>query len=285
MLKMFLGISSPFTHLHDRATVEEVLRRVKLGRAGSKGYNIAMKLTLAVTLFLSFCFPLLADDAEMVVAPKPEQIEVLVGKKQFGPALSLLRRVARAERNASWEKLVEKAAVGQLVGMAKETPQGSSGYALSLKKEFPFLRQSQAYTRLTEELCLTDLRFCFSNRQDGTECAEKLFRALQESSEPMSFYVAIAQLVSGGAGVGPALPFLELGEQRAVGNEKGCSLKDEQSLVLLGLGLPPGEGRKKAQALVLGPCAAKMKPLLQHAKGNSGHLKESLCEINLCPKG
>ena len=263
------------------------MRGVKLGAAGPRRYNKCMKLQTVLFILLLLPFvsrPVRGDDAGMVVRPTPEQIDVLIAKKQFGPALSLLRRVPQGDRNAAWESQVTKAGVGQLVGMAIETPQGSSPYALALKKEFPLLRKSKPFTRMTEELSLSDLRFCFSSHQDGTECAEKLFKALQESSEPMPFYVAIAQLVSGGAGVAAALPFLELGEQKATGSGKGCAQKEEQSLVVLGMGLPPGDGRKRAQALVTGPCAAKMKPLLKHAGGSNPHLKDALCEISMCPK-
>ncbi len=226
----------------------------------------------------------IADEAELVARPTMEQVEVSLFKKDFSSAIAALRRFPQADRDKKWGKLVERAAVGHLITLFKETPAGITQTGSRLKKEFPQLRKSNEFLHLHARVAGEDLRLCLTIKPDGYECSASLYQALKDSEEEGPFYLQMAKLVAGGVSVAAAIPFLKMAEDRSA-NSKGCTSADAQGLLLLGLQLPAGPSRKMAQQLALGRCSSIMLPLLKNARtAGNPHFKESLCEMGMCSK-
>ncbi len=245
-----------------------------------------MKLVRWILLILTLSLVSSAEEGGEVVQPSLERLEVMIHREQFAQALQPLKSVESSARDARWEGLVEKAAIGELQTLLREAPVGVDTTAIQLLIDFPKLSKSAEFLKLKREAIRANGEACLDSALDGFDCAQKVFQKINGGAETILFYAQIAELFSYRVNVAAAIPFLQLAQKK--GLEEGaqkmrgrCHLPlESQKLLFKALSLPDGEVKQMAIQLASGPCASEMKPMIQQAKKNNDpHLRRAVCEI------
>jgi len=116
-----------------------------------------------VVALLTFAAPTFAADKYAM-----KDLEALAASESWGELLSHGLDIAPSERNAQWQAVIEKAAIGRLEDMKEEDLKSLSrtkGLVESDQKSFTFLKKSTVYRRAANKTIVKTLKGCYMSRE------------------------------------------------------------------------------------------------------------------------
>ena len=196
-----------------------------------------------------------------------DQLEVLANKAEFHEAVFRLGDIPPGQRDARWEKVAERVAIGHMKLLRQEGMAGADAVAVELVKVYPSLRRSTEAVALRNELVLTATERCYATAE-AADCTKRLFEFIESEKAPA---IEAAKLVAAKHAPIAALPFFTL----ALSPLNVASLCQEpllQAAVKAALAEPAGALRDNGMRLAGRECWQSMRAEIEQ-------------EIDLSPAG
>jgi hypothetical protein len=177
----------------------------------------------------------------LAIAAKPYTIidlSALERNSAWEEIISHLEDIPPAERDAEWQRISEKAALGYTAALAKARDTYAAFLAVQeLGRRHPHLMKLPEFTEKRAAVGLTAIESCFRQTWSGGECVELLLGFVDADPDNSELALRAAKLVRRSQNAYVAVPFF----QRATGGEKNakaCLDEDLRLAVIAGLGLP-----------------------------------------------
>jgi hypothetical protein len=213
-------------------------------------------------------------------------LRALIDQKAYEEALGKLADIAPSERNAEWQDLASKAAVGFI----NAEPDGATqlGYVLRLDAMYPTLLNSASYTSLRADIITKNYSACFDNvsryrRQSHLkDCVDVGYKLIDADPGDGKLAMAIAktayhQLKDAEAYVSDVL------FKRAVDAAKGgavCKDPDTWAVTQRGMGGDASSNTAGAAHDISIACWSELrKPFVAWIGGTQGNWRKNACVV------
>jgi hypothetical protein len=224
----------------------------------------------------------------LVAAADPyslQDLQALEKQQDWRELLGHVKDIAPTKRDAEWQRLVVKAAIGELAAMQTRGEAFEAAlYADALLADVPLLKTQRAFLDERAKAGLAGYDKCFGTGYGGNDCADRLlvFVKLDEKNAALAFDAA--KIVRRHVTPSSSVPFFALALERSTDKawtEKACGDRVLHEAVAAALYEPPTYDRAKAAASIArGKCAAALDPVLVDALAEgSSYAAQNGCPI------
>jgi hypothetical protein len=168
-------------------------------------------------------------------------LKALEKKQAWEELLGHAEDVPPAQRNASWDKAVENAAIGYLRSLhsSHESVEGVAG-SRDLLRRYPHLEKSKDFLSQRADLGQVAAEECFRSSYGGNRCVELMRNFLLAPEPAPEIAFAFGKLTRKNQNHYIAVPFFKWAFERK-SDASWCADDDLRLAVLAGLGLPPDD--------------------------------------------
>ena len=211
-------------------------------------------------------------------------LDALAASQSWAELHDRLTDIAPAKRDAHWNSLVERAALGEL-GQQK-APGGSPAERLAAIEryypKFPSLAKSEKFLALRTKIGLEAFARCFeaSGGYGGSQCRQEFERFVFTSPVTAELALGAAHVIGIGLNRQVAAVFYEAGLD-APGGQAICNDSELQYDLIQGLSLPPDYREAKSARNVMAKCWEQVKGVVTGNAAKEGG--ESYFMQNACP--
>lgn len=192
--------------------------------------------------------------------------------------------VAPAARNATWDKLLEKAAIEVLPGKtAGAITYESAWIAEALVQQHPVLSKSNAFMAKRTEAAKASGEQCLSAAWSGDHCLDRMREFLQVPNTAAESGFELAKVVRRNQFAYVAVPFFRWAiDKKSKSQSTFCKDSDLQQAIVAGLGLPPDyDNAQGARAIASGDCFDSLVSAVKKgfADGKSSYYRDNACAV------
>lgn len=209
-------------------------------------------------------------------------LQALEKKGAWEELLGHAEDVSPAQRNAAWEKTVEKAAIGYLGQLSTNTAAFEGVFtSQSLLKRYPHLLKSQEFMTKRGEAGKAASEICLRESYRGQHCIDMMKDFLKTSNTGADVGFAFGKITRRNQNHYVAVPFFKW----ALDQKKDASMCGDEDLklsVVAGLGLPPDyENADGARKIASDACWDALKPAIQKEllDNQSGYYRDNACAV------
>jgi hypothetical protein len=233
-----------------------------------------MKQTLALAALLISSLALADHDKKYTLA----DLKALVEQKSYQEAIEHLADVAPSERNADWQDVAGKAAVGLLDGAPDAITKLQ--YMIGIEQQYPAVMKSPKYVAARTEAAGPAFNACF-DQGDFMTCKDYAKKFVDADPTNGKLTLSVAKAVRHGMSSYSATPFFK---KAIAANKQSSICKDEdlEIAVIASMGLPEkDELYNDGRAILKDSCFAELKkPALEElAKEESGYYHDNVCAL------
>lgn len=204
-----------------------------------------------------------------------EELDSLARQKAWSEMVFRLKEVPAADRNARWEALVEKAALGHLDTLGDSE---AGGIAAALLDEYPSLRRSRKYLDKRTEVTFAALRKCYENPFIEAECSGRLLDFARKESGNKAILRRAAGIVAEKESAEATLPFLKLALAKGL-PDRVCREEFWQKAVIAALGSEDAGVKGEGRTLASHDCWPQLKARLGTELDRKPSSLGVLCEV------
>ncbi len=209
-------------------------------------------------------------------------LQALEKKGAWEELLGHAEDVAPTQRGATWEKLVEKAAIGYMQQLTTNTAAFEGVFtSQSLLKRYPHLLKSQEFMTKRGEAGKAASEICLRESYRGQHCIDMMKDFLKTSNTGADVGFAFGKITRRNQNHYVAVPFFKW----ALDQKKDaamCADEDLKLAVVAGLGLPPDyENALGARQIAANACWDSLRPAIekQLAENDSGYYRDNACAV------
>ncbi len=215
-------------------------------------------------------------DPSLEVRPMTfEELDALGRQEAWSELVLHLKDVPPDGRNARWDSLVEKAALGHLDIIVQGAPAEGDSTAKALLSEFPSLRRSRKFLEKRRDATFGALRKCYENPFIEDECGGRLLDFVKSDAFDSKLVRQAAGIAAEKESTEAALPFLAYSLEK--GADRFCREEFWQKAVLSGLVSEEASVRKVAADVASGRCWTGMRVKLGAELDR--HPSSALCAV------
>jgi hypothetical protein len=209
-------------------------------------------------------------------------LKALEKKQSWEELLSHAEDVPPTQRDASWDKAVEHAAVGYLQSLKsdRESFEGVFG-SRDLLRRYPHLEKSKDFLSQRAGLGKLAAEECFRSSYGGGRCVELMRDFLLPPEPAPEVAFAFGKLTRKNQNHYIAVPFFKWAFERKP-EASWCRDDDLRMAVLAGLGLPPDdEGAVGARQITGGVCWATLSGQVEEElrTQSQGYYRDNVCAV------
>lgn len=209
-------------------------------------------------------------------------LEALEKKAAWEELLSHAEDIAPAQRTQTWEKLVEKAAVGYMQQLTTETAAFEGIFtSQALLGRYPNLQKSQDFMTKRGEAGKLAAERCLRDAYRGKHCVEMMKDFLKAPNTSADIGFAFGKIARKNQNHDVAVSFFKW----ALDKKKDaamCTDEDLQLAVIAGLGLPSDyEDADGARRIAANACWESLKPGIQKEllANPTGYYRDNACAV------
>lgn len=210
-----------------------------------------------------------------------DELETLALKKSWAEIILRMPSVLPADRTSKWEDLVERAAIGHLQNLAKESISGALDESEVLVRKFPSLSRSLKFEEEKYRIALMGFELCFKSKDDAPECEKRLMTYVkQHGRNIMELAFRAGKLVSRHGRHEGALPFYSVAIT-TITRPTFCPADEVLVSVINGLASTNKKTRELAREIADRQCWSHVQPTLVKAveRQPASVLKVEACEL------
>jgi hypothetical protein len=181
-----------------------------------------------------------------------KDLEALVKSESWAELVDHLDDLAPAERDAKWQQIAEKGAIGFIdTRKTDNDPLGALIAADRLGTRYKFLLKSKPFLAMRTRAGLRGFEACYRRSYSGAPCNERIVPFVEADRGNVEFALKAGQLVARNQHQHFALPLFRLAV--TWGPHKSCQAERVADAIIAGLKLPYGHamalpGRDSAKA-------------------------------------
>ncbi|HUJ62495.1 MAG TPA: hypothetical protein VLX92_28535 [Kofleriaceae bacterium] len=204
-------------------------------------------------------------------------LKALVDQKSFQEALMHLGDIAPSARNAEWQDVAVRAALGMVD--SGEDAVTKLTYMIAIEKQYPVLIKNAKYAAMRTDLGPKGFDACFQGGDTQT-CLDYALKFIDADPGNGKLALAIAKVGRRGMNSYSAVPLFK----RAVASNKAAVCKDDDLSITIvaALGLPADyTNQVDARSIASTACWAELrKPIVDElAKGETGYFHDNACAL------
>ncbi len=209
-------------------------------------------------------------------------LQALEKKGAWEELLEHAEDIAPTQRTASWEKIVERAAIGYLAQLTTDTAAFEGVFtSQQLLKRYPHLLRSQAFMDKRGQAGTIAAERCLREAYRGDHCIDMMKDFLKTSTTAADVGFSFGKITRKNQNHYVAVPFFKW----ALDKKKDAAMCDDEDLrlaVLAGLGLPPDyENAKGARDIAQNACFDALKAAMEKAlvESEGGYYRDNACAV------
>lgn len=209
-------------------------------------------------------------------------LQALERKGSWEELLGHAEDVAPAQRSAAWEKMIEKAAIGYMTNLTKDSAAYEGAFSSqSLVKRYPHLAKSQEFMAKRGEAGKNAADICLRDSHRGTRCIEMMKEFLKVEGTTPEVGFAFGKVTRKNQNHYVAVPFFKWALDKKA-DAAMCGDDDLKLAIVAGLGLPPDyENAQGARSVAANKCwdglSAAIKKEL--AENQSSYYRDNACAV------
>lgn len=219
-------------------------------------------------------------------------LQALEKRSAWEELLGHAEDVPPAQRNATWDKLVERAAVGYMQSLTTNTAAYEGVFtSQSLVKRYPHLAKSQEFMAKRGEAGKAASETCLQHAYRGQHCIDMMTEFLKTSNTSPDVGFAFGKIARKNQNHYVAVPFFKWAlDQKKDAKESTstttaaqmCGDEDLKLAVVAGLGLPPDyPNAGGARQIAANSCYDNLKAEIKKelVENGSGYYRDNACAV------
>jgi hypothetical protein len=211
-------------------------------------------------------------------------LKALAAKSQWQELIGHIEDIPPKQRNAEWDALLERAAIGLISNNSQDVGSYASFSAAErLVERYQALGASKAFMAKRFEVAAAAYQSCLNETYDGGECVRSMEQFVKVGTPPSEVPFRFGKMIRAKLNHYVAVPFFHRALQGKPINSPECSDADLQLAVEAGLGLPSDEeSARQAREIAGDSCwpSARAALLEQLTKrGEKSYDAQNICSV------
>lgn len=210
-----------------------------------------------------------------------KDLEALARSESWGELLQHLEDVPPAKRDAAWQRIAEKGALGRIGALSTDKdPLWALVTADGLTKRYPFLKKSRSFMSKRAEVGLKGFEACYEHSYSGGPCSDRFLPFVEADPGNVDFALKAGQLVIRKQHHYFAIPYFKWAVVWAKGSKKVCEASRLWDALSAAFDLPKSfKTLVPAAQDVARTCWAHVREDLEARVDKSSYWKENLCPV------
>jgi hypothetical protein len=210
-----------------------------------------------------------------------DDLEALVKSAAWDEAAQHLEDIPPSRRDARWQKVVEKTAIGQLRALddLEKRPLEAVELADAYMKRLPFLAKNRPFMQVRGELGLKGFDKCNDLSWEKEKCTDLLLPFVEADAGNIDLATRAARLRAKQGYSYHASPYWRLVAEWGKGSKKACTTELLPESTLAAMALASGHEMLEPGLEVADLCFPYLKTRLQAGAGESRATRNNICPL------